>query len=144
MESSILLRKTISSSPNAGHGWEGGFVGAFFLWGKRLLPWRFADLAIVPRGLPDDKETGSDRRLCPALWLLLGSRAADKARCNPGVDALSSAGTDEKAESDFSHSFKLQEGGQLSPCADREPYTALRARFELIGIFCVQLTQSRK
>ena len=91
MESSILLRKTMSSSPHAGHGWEGRFAGAFFLWGKRLLPRRIPSLAIVSRGLSDDKETGFAGRARSALRLYLGGHAADEARRDPGVDAFSPA-----------------------------------------------------
>src|SRR5438105_734435 len=113
MESSILLRKTISSSPHAGHGWEKRFAGAFFLWGKRLLPRRIPGLAIVPRGLSDDKETGVHGRPCPALRLLLGGHAANETRRDPGFNALSSPRTDEKAESDFWFPSEIQEGRQL-------------------------------
>ena len=60
---------------------------------------------------------------------MLGCVAADEARRNSGTDAVSSARTDEKAKSDFSSPPKLQEGGQLSPEANPEPYPALSVSF---------------
>src|SRR4029453_10879944 len=102
MESSILSRKAIPPSQDIGHGRAGALAGTFFLWRKRLLSRWLGGLGTVPCALPHDKENLFRRRLCPSLWLLLGSFAADKARRNSRADAFSSAGTDEKTESGFS------------------------------------------
>ena len=129
MENTILSGKAVSSLTNTGHGRQERSGRKLFLWRKGLLPWRLAHLAIVPSGLPNDKTTGSRRWAGLIIRLLLGGIATCQTACNSRVDALSSKGTDEKTQSNFSHSSKIPEGGQLSSCADREPNPALRATF---------------
>src|SRR6476661_267023 len=96
LESSILLRETISSPQNFGDSGKGSAARAFFLWRKGLLPRGFTRLGIVQGRLSDDKETGPHGRPRPALRVLLGCNAADEARCDARANEISSTGTDEK------------------------------------------------
>src|SRR6266487_1315622 len=91
MEGPVVLRKTISSLPNAWDSREEPFGSTFFLWGKRLLPGWFPSMGTVPRNLSDDKETGSTGRTCPAIGLCLGRVTKSQPRCVAGVNAFSSA-----------------------------------------------------
>src|SRR5437667_7657474 len=109
MESAVVPPKTISSLPNAWDSGEGTFTRTLLLWGKRLLPGRFPSMATVPRSISNDKETGSAGWTCPALRLCLGRVAKSQPRCVAGVNALSSARTDEQIEAYFSQPPTIQE-----------------------------------
>src|SRR5437870_2632512 len=129
MENTILSGKAVSSLSNTGHGRQERSGRKLFLWRKGLLPWRVAHLAIVSSSISNDEATDPRRRASIIFRLLLGGIAAHEAPGNSGVDALSSARTDEKTQSNFSHSSKIQEGGQLFPDGNRKAHPALRATF---------------
>src|SRR5438445_12137591 len=79
MEDKILCRKAVSSLSNAGHGRKEQCGGKLFLRGEGLLPWRFAGLAALSCGLPDDEAAGSNRGSGFTLRLLLGGCATNQA-----------------------------------------------------------------
>ena len=115
MESSILLRKTISSSPNVGHGGKGA-LRALFSYGEKDYylggspVWEL--FRVGYRMTKKPAFTGGLALLCGYCWAAMRRM---KRAVTPGANAISSTGTDEKVESDFCYPSKIQEGRQLSP-----------------------------
>jgi len=85
-------------------------VGVLRSRGKGLLLRGIPTLATLPRGLPAHQKTDLQGRRGTAVWLLLGSYATHGTPNNAGTDALSPAGTDEKAKNDSAHAINIKEG----------------------------------